>query len=31
VDEAAAYQTVAATPNEEEVVQASQADAVVFY
>jgi len=31
VDEAAAYQTVAATPSEQEVAQASQADAVVFY
>jgi uroporphyrinogen-III synthase len=31
VDEAAAYQTVAATPSEQEVVQAAEADAVVFY
>ncbi len=31
VDEAAAYQTVAATPSEDEVAQAAQADAVVFY
>ena len=31
VDEAAAYQTVAATPSEQEVEQATQADAVVFY
>jgi uroporphyrinogen-III synthase len=31
VDEAAAYQTVSATPSEQEVAQVSQADAVVFY